>query len=461
MEYIITLIAIGGIILFFFTKDHGSKKKPEPELELTEEFNDILKILNETSESVFITGKAGTGKSSLLRHFIKHTNKKYVILAPTGVAALNVGGQTIHSFFKFPPAVIHPNSIQTDYVRNGLFQNLQIVIIDEVSMVRCDLMNGIDIALRKNRNKIDLPFGGIQMVFIGDLFQLPPVLMSTDRQEILSKYKSQYFFDAPVFQNFKYHFKELTRIFRQSEGEIEFKNLLNNVRVNAVQFKDMTLLNSRHRDNAGVQENSIFLTTRKNIARNINLEKLAALSGIEKVYTGKLSGKYEVLKTLRDEEIDEKLPAPYRLKLKKYAQIMMLRNDPGKRWVNGSLGKVDKLEDDAIWVSILGVSYKVELNTWREALYVFNPQTNEIEANVSAEFEQFPIQLSYAMTIHKSQGKTFDNITVDIGTGAFAHGQIYVALSRCTSLSGIVLNNQINNSDIIVDPKVVEFYKAN
>ena len=464
MEYIIG-IGVIAILIFIFsgkekkTKSIEEKPKPKPQFILTDEFKEILNILNNTNESVFITGKAGTGKSSLLKHFIKKTKKKYVVVAPTGIAALNVGGQTIHSFFRFPPAIITPKMIKPDYVRAELFKNLDMMIIDEVSMVRADLMNGIDIALRKCRNKISEPFGGVQMVFIGDLFQLPPVLTTEDRSKILNEFGGQYFFDAKVFRDFHYHFKELTTVFRQSEAQVEFKKMLNNVRNNSVQFEDMVLLNSRHKDNAGVQENSIFLTTKRKIARNINAEKLDKLAGQEFLYLGSLSGKYARLRELGEEKLENKLPAPYRLKLKEGAQIMMLKNDSGKRWVNGSIGKVVKLSEDKIKVSLNGVKHIVEKESWKEVEYVLNKETNEIEEKTIAEFTQYPIRLSYAMTIHKSQGKTFDKITVDVGTGAFAHGQIYVALSRCRTLEGIILNNSIGNHDIIVDPRVVEYYK--
>jgi len=467
MEYIIGIVISVVIILFIaqskkkpVNKPIENKPIPKPQFILTDEFKEILDLLKNTNESLFITGKAGTGKSSLLKYFIKNTNKKLVILAPTGIAALNIGGQTIHSFFRFKPSIIYPDQIEPQYERAELFLNLQMVIIDEISMVRADLMNGIDIALRKNRNKLNEPFGGVQMVFIGDLFQLPPVLKDEDRDYILNTYGGLYFFDATVFKTFKYQFKELTTIFRQTDEQTEFKTILNNIRNNEAQFKDMALLNSRHKDNAGEQENSIFLTTKRNIARNINNDKLENLTGEKVTYIGLLSGKYLRLKEEAEDKIEDKLPAPYKLELKKDAQIMMLKNDSGKRWVNGSIGKIDKLEPDSITVNIVGNKYKIEKESWTEVEFVLNNETKKIEEKIIAEFAQFPLQLSYAMTIHKSQGKTFDRITVDVGTGAFAHGQVYVALSRCRTLNGIILNNSIKNNDIIVDPRVIEFYKT-
>lgn len=469
MEYVIGIALI--IVIFYFIisstkkvdkQPNNQKPKdiPESQFVLTDEFKEILDLLKNTNESVFITGKAGTGKSSLLRHFIKNTNKKFAVLAPTGIAALNVGGQTIHSFFRFPPAIINSQKIEPDYVRAELFKNLQMLIIDEVSMVRADLMNGIDIALRKNRNRPDEAFGGVQMVFIGDLFQLPPVLTETDRDTIIRTYGGHYFFDATAFETFKYHFRELTTIFRQSNEQPEFKTMLNNIRNNKAQFEDMALLNSRHKENVGVQDNSIFLTTRRNIARGINIDKLNDLKGEKYTYTGTLSGKYLKLKEEIEEKLDDKLPAPYKLELKKDAQIMMLKNDGGKRWVNGSVGKIEKLEENSITVRIDGNKYKIEKESWNEVEFILNKETKEIEERIIAGFSQFPLQLSYAMTIHKSQGKTFDKITIDIGTGAFTHGQIYVALSRCRTLNGITLNNPIRNKDIIVDPRIIKFYNT-
>lgn len=434
-------------------------KKTELDIELTQEFKEILDILNNSDESIFITGKAGTGKSSLLRYFLKKTRKKCVVLAPTGIAALNVGGQTIHSFFKFPIGILNGKNITPDYVRAGLFAQLQTVIIDEVSMVRADLMNAVDIALRKNRNRLNEPFGGVQLVLIGDLFQLPPVLTIEDRHEILSKYKGQYFFDAPVFQNFTYHFKELTKIFRQSEEQVQFKNLLNRIRDNKVAFDDMALLNSRHRENVGEHSNSIFLTSRRKIASDINTDKLKQLRSEEFVFTGSLSGKYSKLLEKDVDSIDDSLPAPYKLQLKKGAQIMMLRNDIGKKWVNGSIGRVSKISQDSISVEIESKEYRVEKEKWQEVEYFLNPTTQEIEERVISAFIQYPMQLAYAITIHKAQGKTFSKVTIDIGSSAFAHGQIYVALSRCTTLEGIILNNPIKNSDIIVDERIINFYK--
>ena len=369
-----------------------------------------------------------------------------------------MGGQTIHSFFRIKPGKIDIKKIKADY-RKDLFNEIDTLIIDEVSMVRSDLMHAIDVSLRLNRDRPDEPFGGVQMVFVGDLYQLPPVMRNDERNYIIETYGGEQFYDAPVFKTYGYHFIELTHIFRQSEEEIVFKNLLNNIRINETTEEDISLLNSRHKSRVGLNPSATFLTSMRKTASNINQNKLDKLISKEHIFTGKLSGKYAKLVDQGEEYLDNKLPAPYKLKLKEGAHVMMLKNDSGFRWVNGSVGVITKIDKRDIFVQIEGTEHLVEPEEWREVKFELNKDSEKIEEKTAAEFIQYPMQLAYAITIHKSQGKTFDNIIIDVGYGAFAHGQVYVALSRCRSLEGVILNTPIHRKDIIVNMRVAEYYK--
>lgn len=430
------------------------------EIELNEQFEEALSRLNQTSRSLFITGKAGTGKSTLLQHFQETTHKKTVVLAPTGVSALNVGGQTIHSFFDFHQSIT-PEKVQQLKASKALLDillNLDVIVIDEISMVRADMMDCIDEALRKFLETSE-PFGGIQMVFIGDLHQLPPVVVGDEEKErFRTEYSSPYFFDAKVFQDNGFEYIELTKIYRQKENS--FVDLLNKVRRNKISANDLHLLNSRviedPEDFHNQDHSYITLTTTNKAADQINKLRLERLPGISEIYHAEFSGEFE----------NRSHPTLAELELKEGAQIMMLNNDTGGRWVNGSIGKIMKIgfdelaEDDVLHVQLEGSTrtVKVEPHTWELNHYNWNKKTDEIEKTTVGSFRQYPVRLAWAVTIHKSQGKTFDKVVVDIGNGAFAHGQVYVALSRCKSLDGLLLQRPIQNRHIWGNRRIEMFH---
>jgi ATP-dependent DNA helicase PIF1 len=465
MLWIISAIVLGVII-------YALMKSKRDNLVITEEFKSIADIVENTSDSIYVTGKAGTGKSTLLKYITGRTKKKYVILAPTGVAAMNVKGQTIHSFFKFPPQLIKNGNIKPQFSKNALFMGLELIVIDEVSMVGADLMDGIDYSLRINRNRPDEPFGGVQMLFIGDLYQLSPVVKN-NLHYFQNTYGGEYFFNAPVFQQgFKYQFKELTHIFRQEDER--FKEMLNNIRIGNVDFNILVPLNSRHVDNVGAgQKGAVYLTTTNAIARNKNKENLGKIQQPEVIYKANVTGtlKYEFDKIDKerqsgginedefDKRVDDTFPTNVLLKLKKGAQVMMIKNDLAKRWVNGSVGQITKLDKRNIWVKIDRKTYKVEREEWQKLQYSYDNKKEKVVEIERGIFRQYPIKLAWAMTVHKSQGKTFDKIVVDIGSGAFAHGQTYVALSRCRTLEGITLIREIHQTDIIVDKRITDYHQ--
>jgi len=443
------------ILIFLFILILGKKRK---DLELTDEFKTILELLEESHDGLFITGNAGTGKSTLIKLFVRNTKKKVVLLAPTGIAALNIGGQTIHSFFKYKK-LIKIKEIQPDYERNLLFKNLDTIIIDEVSMLRADLVDYIDKSLRLNRNIHNIPFGGVQLVFVGDLFQLPPVVDNNSCQYIKQHYDSEYFFAAKVFQEYFYKMVELTKVFRQKDKS--FINILNRIRINNQSFNDMVQINQRTLNNVTKpNEEIITLTTTNRIANQTNLQCLAKLPTPEKIYFAKISGTFE--KTIKNKSVIEKeyrFPADYKMVLKVGSQIMMIKNDRNKRWVNGSLGTIKKLENDCVWVQIDGHEYRVDRETWTDIKYEYDRSENNIIPKKIGTYEQFPIKLAWAITIHKSQGKSFQRALIDFGGGTFAHGQAYVALSRIQTFHGLYLKREFRDREIIVDPMIINFYQ--
>jgi ATP-dependent DNA helicase PIF1 len=415
-------------------------------LDINDEFKSAFDLMEYTRECLFITGKAGTGKSTLLKYFKANTGKKIIVLAPTGVAAINVGGQTIHSFFRLPPKIIQKDTIKR--LRDkSLVENLDMVIIDEVSMVRADLMDGIDYALRLNRSKMKTPFGGVQMVFFGDLFQLSPVVENETRALLEELYATPYFFSAKVFNDCNLRSIELATIYRQKDSS--FMELLNRVRNKEYTQDDLDTLNERVQKDIAVssKDSTVILTTTNSLANTINQERLSKLPGKEIIYEAVASGKFE----------ESAYPTVASLKLKKGAQVILIKNDPDKQWVNGTLAKVVALSKDSIVVDINGRTCDVPVVKWQKIEYRYNEEEDRIEDEVVGGFAQYPIKLAWAITIHKSQGQTFDKVIIDLGHGAFTHGQLYVALSRCTCLDGIRLKRPVAHSDIIFDERIHEF----
>jgi len=406
--------------------------------------------MEQTKQCIFITGKAGTGKSRLLLYFKTNTSKKVVVLAPTGVAALNVEGATLHSFFRLPPRPIHPDEIKAvSPKKRKLYQTIDAIVIDEVSMVRADLIDVIDRFLRLNGKDRLKPFGGIQMIFIGDLFQLPPVVSSNEEAKLFATgYRSPFFFDAHVFQETLLRTMELTKVYRQQEPD--FIKLLNAIRNNQANLSEIQQINQRYQPQveANVNDYYLTLTTTNQLAANINTAHLAQLSAPAYQFEGAFEGKFET----------GNLPTEEVLILKEGAQVMFVKNDSDRRWVNGTLGKVKKLDQNKIVIETADHdSYSVEPVKWEILKYQFDEGAQTVTTEVTGSFKQYPLRLASAITIHKSQGKQFDKVVIDLGSGAFAHGQLYVALSRCRTLAGLVLKRQVRLQDVIVDKRVVEF----
>ena len=415
-------------------------------LEINAEFKAAFGLMENTKDCIFITGKAGTGKSTLLKYFKANTKKKIVILAPTGVAAINVGGQTIHSFFKFPPKIIQKDAIRRLHNKK-LVKELDVVVIDEVSMVRADLMDGIDHALRINRDEMKKPFGGVQMIFFGDLFQLCPVVDKESKEILSERYPTPYFFSAKAFGGADIKYIELSKIYRQKDGK--FVSLLNRLRNKEHTEEDLKALNARVRKYSidTAKDATVILTTTNSMASEINQSRLAKLSGKEFVYEATVTGKFD----------EKTCSTDVSLKLKKDAQVILIKNDPNKQWVNGTLGRIASLDHDSIKVDIDGSICEVPMVKWQKIEYSYNEDEDKIEDETVGTFEQYPLKLAWAITIHKSQGQTFDKVVLDLGHGAFTHGQVYVALSRCTHLEGIQLKRPVIHSDIIFDRRIYEF----
>ncbi|NPD80506.1 AAA family ATPase [Prevotella sp. PINT] len=428
------------------------------------QFKDALNIIERTRNSLFFTGKAGTGKSTFLRHIDATTKKKHIILAPTGIAAINVGGQTLHSFFKIPFHPLLPTDVQYN-ARNirgtlkysaekiKLIRELELIIIDEISMVRADIIDFIDKVLRVYSQNMRQPFGGKQLLLVGDIYQLEPVLKDDDRKLLQPFYTSGYFFAAHVWRQMQLVSIELKKVYRQSDRE--FINILDRIRESAVLEADIKAINSRVAPVPAKQQNAddsiaITLSTRRDTVDYINHKELNELEGEVSVYKGHITGDFP----------ESMLPTLMELELKPGAQIIFIKNDQNKRWVNGTLGIITGMDEGEgkLYVHTeAGEDFDVEQAQWSNVRYTFNEKEKKVEEEELGTFTQYPLRLAWAITVHKSQGLTFNNVNIDLTGGAFAGGQTYVALSRCRSLEGITLKEPLRKKDIFVREEVKLF----
>lgn len=411
---------------------------------ITEEFSQVFERLENSTQNIFLTGKAGTGKSTFLQYFRKNSEKKLAIVAPTGVAALNIQGQTIHSLFRFVPRFINPQEVKQD--RRRIFKELELLIIDEISMVRADVFDGINRFLQLAR-KNEKPFGGVQVCVIGDLFQLPPIVSREEREFFAQFYNSPFFFSTDAYKNADFRTIEFSHIHRQNDAE--FINILNSIRSGSCDNESLTPLKNRVTPRATPAQGTLVLTTTNALAENINNTKLAQLTTPIREYEGELKGEFGMK--------GARLPAAEKLILKVGSQVMFVKNDSAGRWVNGTIGIVETLSSDVIGVRLDGKIYEVEQEKWKTICYEFDETEEKIKEKSLGSYQQFPLMLAWAVTIHKSQGKTLERVIIDLGSGAFAAGQLYVALSRCKTLAGIALKQPVMQSDIRCEPTVVEF----
>ena len=424
------------------------------------EFQDAWSVIQKTHRSVFLTGKAGTGKSTFLKYICANTKKEHVVLAPTGIAAVNVGGQTMHSFFKIPFKPMLPDD--PDYANPArmrkmlrytkekikLIQRLELIIIDEISMVRADIIDFVDRVLRVYSGNMREPFGGKQLLLVGDIFQLEPVVTHDTRDILRRYYKNFFFFNARAFEQLNLVSVELRKIYRQSDND--FIALLDRVRVNRASATDIARLNQRcNPDYQEVNDHFVItLATRRDTVDSINDEHMKALQTPEYVYEGAIEGDFP----------DNSLPTAYRLVLKEGAQVIFIRNDKEGRWYNGTIAKVTRLSENSVYVALEGgEEMRIEPEVWENMQYTYNEKEKKVEEKVLGSFAQIPLKPAWALTVHRSQGLTFNNVVIDFAGGAFTGGQTYVALSRCTSLEGITLLKPLSDRDIIVNMAVVDF----
>lgn len=416
--------------------------------------------IEESNQSFFITGKAGTGKSTFIHYFTQKTKKTVVLMAFTGLAAANIGGVTIHSFFRFPLRALLPGDedIKVFHEKDNkrkIIEDLDTIIIDEVSMLRADLLQAIDYSLRKNGGDASKPFGGKQILFVGDLFQLPPVANGGDdfEQFLFNElFNSPYFFDATAYKELAPGFLQFKKSHRQKD-DVDFVGLLDQIRQCDVDEWTLDRINRRVdiMYAPAPTEFNITLTSNNAIANQENRRRLNELSTPSYFFMADVKGDYN----------DQNGTGNTLLELKKEAQIIFTRNDAKGRWVNGTIGKIEFIASDIIEVRLSdGNVYKIEKETWENRRYKYDRGKSRVVSELKGTFAQYPVKLAWAITIHKSQGLTFDKVIIDLGSGAFVNGQLYTALSRSRTLSGITLRRKIQSSDIIQDERLMRFYDS-
>ena len=420
-----------------------TETKLPSDFERNKEFTKIYEDMENTSYNLFITGKAGTGKSTLLQYFKENTKKDYVVLAPTGVSAIKIGGETIHSFFQIPPGkIVQKKDIRKCWHNKEVFKKVRTILIDEASMIRADIMDAIDYSLRLNKYRMHVPFGGTQIILIADLYQLPPIVTEEEKEVFNKLYPSgPFFFNSNVItKETGFRKYELSTIYRQTENDLI--NFLNKIRSDNMTVEDLEFINQRVEE-VSPGNDIITLTPHNAEADIINTELLNKISSKSYIYKGEV-----------DRKFGDYFPTSFDLELKEGAQIMMIKNESGK-WVNGTIGKIESLSENEIKVNLNEKIHVVEKVIWEKKK--FKSVKGDVKDTVIGSFKQYPIKIAWAITIHKSQGQTFDKFIVDMSTGAFAHGQTYVALSRATNFKGIYLKSSIKLSDIKFDKRILNF----